>query len=69
METLLEIPKEDYKKTIVYLFMLNEILKGLNKNPTLSRKKKKQLLKQNDDLVDFIEKYENTVLKTVKVKD
>jgi len=66
METLLKIPKEDYKKTIVYLFMLHELLKKVNQGPSISRRKRKQLNKETDDLEEFIEKYENTVLNTVK---
>jgi len=66
MVVLLQIPKEDYKKTIVYLFMLNKLLEAAKKNPLVRGKKLKELNKQILDLTDFIEKYENIVLNTVE---
>lgn len=62
-EKILSIPKKDYKETIVYLFMLHQLLDQTKKAPGISKKKLKELIKQCDKLEAFIEKYEDVVLK------
>ncbi len=62
-EKIIQIGKKDFKQTIVYLFILHQLLDQQKKTPGIPKKKLKELMKECDKLEAFIEKYEDDALK------